>query len=226
MVTFDLDDTLVDTSATVPARVRNAIKAGRRELGLKLPVEYEDYVIAAVTQSDPNKRPHWLIVALGIAEDQAAPVLEAYQTPTMDLLEALPDAMETLRALAGRYELAIVTNGWEALQWAKVRKFGFERYVSRVIISEAVGVAKPDPAIFTQAYGPSGLEPGEVVHVGDSLEADIAGARAAGMAAVLVRAKAAVTTSPDVPEPDAIIRSLAELPGLLGLGPEAMPAGQ
>ncbi|MSQ61805.1 MAG: HAD family hydrolase [Dehalococcoidia bacterium] len=228
MVTFDLDDTLVDTFGTIPARVRNAIEAGRRTLGLALVVEAEDAVIAAVRQGNPNERPRRLIDALGVADDAAGPVLEAYRTPMLDLLKALPGAEETLQVLAGRYELAIITNGWEALQWAKVRKFGFERYVSRVIISETVGSAKPDPAIFAAAYRPAGLRADAALHVGNSLEADVAGARAAGMAVVLLRTEAAdaAAAPPGALEADAIIRELAELPGLLGLRPDVMPAEQ
>ena len=228
MVTFDLDDTLVDTFGTVPVRVRNAIEAGRRTLGLELAPEGEAAVIAAVKQGDPNERPRRLVDALGIVDHAAGPVLEAYRTPMLDLLEALPAAEETLRALAGRYELAIITNGGKVLQWAKVRKFGFERYVSRVIISETEGSVKPDPAIFAAAYRPSGLKAEEALHVGDLLEVDVAGAQAAGMAAVLLRTEApcAAAMLPGAPEPDAIIRGLAELPGLLGLGPDVMPVGR
>jgi FMN phosphatase YigB (HAD superfamily) len=56
--------------------------------------------------------------------------------------------------------------------------------VAAVIDSTRVGHAKPDPAIFALALARAGASAGEVVHVGDMLSTDIAGARAAGIRAI------------------------------------------
>jgi 2-haloacid dehalogenase/putative hydrolase of the HAD superfamily len=57
---------------------------------------------------------------------------------------------------------------------------------SAVIASEDVGAYKPDPAMFGRALAALGLGPGEVLHVGDSLAADVHGAHAAGIRAAWV----------------------------------------
>ena len=75
--------------------------------------------------------------------------------------------------------------------------------------SAEVGAAKPDRAIFERALDVARAEPGEAVHVGDSLENDVAGARAAGIRPVLVARDGAAPGGVEA------IRSLAELPALL-----------
>src|ERR671937_164738 len=78
--------------------------------------------------------------------------------------------------------------------------------VDAVVISAEVGVAKPDPAIFRAALERLGARAEDSLHVGDSVENDVAGARAAGLDAVLVARNGAAA-------PDGVraVRSLAEL---------------
>jgi putative hydrolase of the HAD superfamily len=86
---------------------------------------------------------------------------------------------------------------------------GLLEHVEAVVTSAEVGVGKPGRAIFERALAIAGVEPGEAVHVGDSLENDVAGARAAGIRPVLV------TREGGAPAGVEAIRSLAELPALL-----------
>lgn len=60
-------------------------------------------------------------------------------------------------------------------------------FFDAVVVSGAVGVKKPDPAIFAPALEQTGLAADEAIFVGDSLEDDVAGARAAGLRPVLIR---------------------------------------
>ncbi|GMG84172.1 TIGR01458 family HAD-type hydrolase [Paralimibaculum aggregatum] len=86
---------------------------------------------------------------------------------------------------------------------------------------EATVVGKPAGSFFAAGIAGlgAGLAPGEVVMVGDDMEADIAGARAAGLLAVQVRSGKFRPADAEAPEqPDARIASVAELPGWLGLG--------
>jgi putative hydrolase of the HAD superfamily len=73
-------------------------------------------------------------------------------------------------------------------------------------ISGVVGVAKPDPGIFRAALDQAGVAAGACLHVGDSLDADVAGARAVGMIPVLIDRHARL------PDADELrVESLAEL---------------
>ncbi|WNS46968.1 HAD family hydrolase [Paenibacillus sp. MMS20-IR301] len=94
-----------------------------------------------------------------------------------------PGARELLgRLIAAGYVVGIITNGPEDYQWAKIRGLGLDRIIpaERIFISGAVGLAKPDPAIFAHANRMTGTEASASVYIGDSWEKDIAGALAAG----------------------------------------------
>jgi putative hydrolase of the HAD superfamily len=78
--------------------------------------------------------------------------------------------------------------------------------VDAVVISAELGVAKPDPAIFRAALERLGAAAGDALHVGDSVEHDVAGARAAGIEAVLVARDGA-----EVPAGVRAVTSLEEL---------------
>jgi putative hydrolase of the HAD superfamily len=115
--------------------------------------------------------------------------------PLHDVLEALlaairfrpypevPGTLARLRADGAR--LAVVSN-WDVSLHDVLERTGLRRLVDAVVISAELGVAKPDPAIFRAALERLGADVAGAVHVGDSLEADVAGARAAGLEAVLV----------------------------------------
>lgn len=81
--------------------------------------------------------------------------------------------------------VGILTNGDGDLQRAKLERHGLDRHVDAVIVSDEVGVRKPDVGIFEHAR--SALSAEHHVYVGDSYEEDVAGARNAGFEAVHVR---------------------------------------
>ena len=78
-----------------------------------------------------------------------------------------------------------------------------------VVTSEDVGAYKPSPLIFRRALALLGLRADEVLHVGDSLHADVAGARASGIAAVWVNRRGRPV--PDGMDPASVIGDLADL---------------
>lgn len=110
--------------------------------------------------------------------------------------------------------LAVITNGAADVQREKLRALGLEGRIETVIISGEVGVAKPDVAIFQHALRGMGLEPGQVWHVGDNLDTDVAGAKAAGLHGVWLNRDASIRQAED-PSPDLEIRSLLDLVDVL-----------
>jgi putative hydrolase of the HAD superfamily len=121
------------------------------------------------------------------------------------------DVVPALESLAARgLRLFVITNGN-----ADLERIGIARFFERVVHARLAGALKPDPAIFGQLLGGTGLRPGTVAHVGDDPHADVAGARTAGMRSVwLNRAGAAWPSDP--PGPDHEVRSLVELSSLPG----------
>jgi putative hydrolase of the HAD superfamily len=101
--------------------------------------------------------------------------------------QAFDDAAPTLAALAGAgLRLAVLTNGSEHQQTAKLRTIGLLNAVGPVFTAEAIGARKPDPRAFLIACERLGVPPGSVLHVGDEHEVDVLGARSAGLHAVLL----------------------------------------
>jgi putative hydrolase of the HAD superfamily len=93
----------------------------------------------------------------------------------------MPHAEQTLRYLAPRYNLYILSNGFRELQAHKMRSAGIDGYFRRIILSEDIGVLKPHPAIFHFALSATQSELRQSLMIGDSWENDINGARGIGM---------------------------------------------
>ena len=141
------------------------------------------------------------------------------------------DVEPALRRLAGAgLKIGLISNTQRPLDEFAAH-FALENIFSAAISSAELGFLKPHPAIFEAALAAVGEPAGAAVMVGDSVKADIEGARQIGMRAVLVRRTGDGLSSPlqhalapgyqDVP----VIGSLAELPALLLSGAEALTAG-
>jgi len=90
-------------------------------------------------------------------------------------------AVEILDYLTLKYKLHIITNGFEEVQYKKLKNSGIVHYFSTVTTSEEVGVKKPNSKVFLTALKKANSIPEESVMIGDSLEADILGANNIGM---------------------------------------------
>jgi putative hydrolase of the HAD superfamily len=134
-----------------------------------------------------------------------------------------PEVPGVLRALRAAGARLVVVSNWDVSLHEVLGRTRLAPLVDGVVTSAELGVAKPDPRIFTRALAIAGdVPPAAALHAGDSLVADVAGARAAGIAAVLVARHG------ERPPPD--VQAIATLDGLLGaraLGPPsgAPPAG-
>jgi putative hydrolase of the HAD superfamily len=93
----------------------------------------------------------------------------------------LPQAKEVLDYLHPRYPLTVVTNGFDEIQYTKMTSAGIEHYFAHVVTSQRAGNKKPSPQIFEFALRQSGHDAANTVMIGDNLQTDIAGARAAGI---------------------------------------------
>lgn len=92
----------------------------------------------------------------------------------------MPGAMELLNDLHGRYRLHIITNGFQEVQHLKVASSGLTAHFGLVLTSEMAGSRKPDPRIFSTALKHTRAMASESLMIGDSVHADMAGARSAG----------------------------------------------
>lgn len=97
----------------------------------------------------------------------------------------IPDAIETLEYLTGRYNLTVVTNGFEEIQNLKLTSGKLTHYFDHIITSQKAGHKKPAREIFEFALRENGVHPYEAIMIGDNPITDIGGARNASIDAVL-----------------------------------------
>jgi putative hydrolase of the HAD superfamily len=123
---------------------------------------------------------------------------------------AYPDAPPALLELRARGLRLVVVSNWDVSLHERLAETGLTGLVDGAVASAELGHAKPDRAIFEHALALAGAAPEEALHAGDSPDADVRGALAAGLWAVLVARDGAAAAPAGVP----VVRSLAELPGL------------
>jgi putative hydrolase of the HAD superfamily len=129
----------------------------------------------------------------------ATQMMEALDLPGLDhatarraMLGALeftpfPDALEALGELRDRGHRLVVASNWDCSLPDWLGPTGLLELVDGVVTSADAGAAKPDPAVFVMALELAGVDGAGAVHVGDSLDNDVAGARAVGIRPILVR---------------------------------------
>ena len=126
-----------------------------------------------------------LLQRLGRNDLDAAEVAERYAGHLATHADLLPGAMALLEALHGRMKIALVSNGVSAIQRGRLGRSPMLPLLDAVIISEEIGVSKPDPRMIDAALAALGCEDkSEAVLLGDSLTADIPAANAAGIDSV------------------------------------------
>ena len=92
--------------------------------------------------------------------------------------------IELLDYLHPKYELHIITNGFEEVQNLKLEKSGIQKYFNKIITSESVGVKKPNPRVFRYALDKANANAENSIMIGDNLEADIIGAINCGIESI------------------------------------------
>lgn len=198
-VLFDLDDTLFDHAGCA----REALSAVRRRhasLGAMsfddlerahaafLEQLHADVMLGRVPIEDARReRFRRLLAASGAdaAEDSASELAATYRDTYRESRRATAGAAALLAALKREgVHVAIVSNNLLDEQLDKLRTCRLDPFVDAVVVSEEVGVSKPDVEIFRVALERLECAASDAVMVGDSWSADIAGAHAAGIRAV------------------------------------------
>lgn len=143
---------------------------------------------------------------LGLAEELNA----LYRAHRFEDIEVYPDVIPTLDALGPHYTLGLLSNGN-----GYPERCGLPGRFDFVVFAQDVGIAKPAPAIFLSACREAGCAPCELMHIGDSLQSDVQGARGVGAVSVWLNRDGRSNTT-DL-QPDYEIRSLCEIVDLLAV---------
>jgi putative hydrolase of the HAD superfamily len=133
---------------------------------------------------------------------------------TADAIEGVFEVLESIRQ--GGYKTAIIANA-DSDARNIIASCGLGDYFDVVVISEEVGIEKPDKRIFQAVLDKLGIEAKNAAMVGNRIDADIVGANRTGMISVWFRWNDryhGIMVSEDE-RPDFMIKSLSELPGIL-----------
>ncbi|MEA2331039.1 MAG: hypothetical protein QOH58_1177 [Thermoleophilaceae bacterium] len=151
----------------------------------------------------------------------AARMMEALELPSLGhatarevMLAALeftpyPDSGPALETLHRGGHTVVIVSNWDCSLADWLGPAGLLEHVHAVVTSAEAGVAKPGRGIFERALEVAGARPDQTLHVGDSMDNDVAGARAVGIRAVLVARDGSGPAGVET------VRSLSELPALL-----------
>jgi len=187
-ITLDLDDTLWPF-APIGARIDQVLHDWMREHS---PATASLYPVAAMRElrersfvDNPHLHHdlsalrrltiHEALVNSGASLDLLEPAYEVFYA-ARNQVEYYPDALEALQRIAARVPVAAVSNGN-----ADLERVGIAHLFAFQLGSREHGAAKPDATIFHAACDRLGIAHGEVLHVGDHITMDVAGAMQAGL---------------------------------------------
>ncbi len=215
-VFFDLGGTLLDDGPVhdlINRKLLELLAARGHTVSVEELLEVRDVLLAR------QERPLFRALALSFTRDPA--VAEAIRKEAMaavsdrvnDAQRAYPEAREVLEAASAHAGLGVIANQQRGAREV-LRRDGLESFFRIVLLSENLGVSKPDPAIFELALREAGCQPSEAVMVGDRIDNDIEPAKALGFRTIRVRWGVFGAQLPLRPaqRPDVEVASLREVP--------------
>jgi HAD superfamily hydrolase (TIGR01549 family) len=191
-VYFDIDDTLLNHRHAERAAlqdVRNLMPVLQR-----VPVEdlwatygtinrglWEQYGKGDITRQELQHLRFALTMGeLGIPDSFQDAISALYMKQYRKSWTWMPGAKDALKKVHAQTPVGFLTNGFAEVQLAKQKAFDLGAYSDIYVISEEVGCMKPSKCIFDHATKRTGLEPGDILYVGDSHSSDIQGAKRFG----------------------------------------------
>jgi putative hydrolase of the HAD superfamily len=231
---LDLDDTILDDSSLINDSWREACAAQASRLA---PFD-EATVVDTIRKTskwfwdDPDRHREGrlqleaarrevvrlALLELGIEDaDLAACIGDAYSQRRDTGIMPLPDAIDTVRWLRqSGHRLALLTNGAAVAQRKKITRFELADLFDTILVEGELGFGKPDARVYARALSVLDVKPSEAWMVGDNLEWDVAAPQRLGLRGVWIDARGRGLPEHTSVRPDYVIRSLADLRGLIG----------
>jgi putative hydrolase of the HAD superfamily len=230
IVFFDLDDTLVDSESAHREAITSLIcqysLTGTGCFGTLLKEWfsitqkylqlYFDRKITLEEQRISRIREFFLNRKLPLTVSEAEQAYNLYHQVYLRKCHGFEDTIPCLEKMLP-FQPGIISNGTLSDQLFKLRNNRLDVYFGKVIVSDSILPAKPDPGIFVAAAEAAGVPPAECLYIGNSYETDYLGSTGAGMKSILLDRHHSF--------PDSCtekINSLSELPGhrlLIGSSP-------
>lgn len=227
-VLFDLDDTLFDRTEAQREAIRLIMKelhnlfAGIDEETIFNAffeadrITTQDFNAGGSIESSRGERSRLFLRILGLSEGFAEKITEMYVNLYPAVNAPINGAKYVTGHLARRFRLGVISNGSPEIQYQKLEILGIKQLFDCIVISEEVGLRKPDPRIFWRANKLLAKKPGACLHIGDSYNSDVVGAKNAGMQACWFNPQCLKPSQMDI-KPDIEIRELNEIIKILGM---------
>lgn len=194
-ILFDVDDTIFDRAGAQRKILRLIVRelhdifAGIDEQTIldaffeSDRLSLEEFYAGGAFEELRAARSRTFLKLLGLSQDFADQITEMYvkSYPTIDA--PVQGAKSVIKNLAGRFQLGVVSDGLPDTQYRKLRTLGMEDMFDCIVLAGEIGIRKPDPGIFWKAAEILARKPEECLYVGDFYEADVLGAKRAGMQA-------------------------------------------
>lgn len=193
---FDLDHTLWDFEKNSALTFEKVLKNNLIEIELEdflkeyVPLNFkywELYRKDLVTQQQlryGRLKDTFDVLNYDISDEKIAILSEEYIEFLPDFNHLFDGTIEILDYLKPKYNLHIITNGFEKVQTGKMKNSNIEQYFKTITNSEMAGVKKPNPKIFEFALSLSNVKKENTLMIGDCIEADVQGALNFGMDAI------------------------------------------
>lgn len=223
VISFDGDNTLWDFDAAqrqALSKVRDAISGYSpvrdipnvdRMIAIRAQVGEELGEETASLRAMRREGIRRAVVEAGISppEEFLDELFETFMTARDEAITPYPDVVSALRNVkSSGWTTALLTNGN-----ANTEAAGLAEHFDHLLYAEDIGVRKPNRGAFEAVSRAASCELADIVHVGDSLEHDVAGASQAGATAIWLNRDG--LKNPGAVEPDYEISTLSELPGIL-----------
>jgi putative hydrolase of the HAD superfamily len=204
-VIFDLDDTLFDRNAAqiqvvklIVDRFPQTFQGLEQERIVEAFLESDRLSTIDFEASEPSeglrdKRTKSFLQLLGVDEENADAITEMYVSDYPKINIPISGAVNAVKELSNKFLLAVITNGLPDVQYRKIEAIGLKDIFSAIVLSEELGIRKPDPEIFLYAAHALRVQPAECLFVGDSYRNDIIGAKTSGMKACWYNCKSSGT---------------------------------
>ncbi|MEQ8362853.1 MAG: YjjG family noncanonical pyrimidine nucleotidase [Cyclobacteriaceae bacterium] len=196
---FDLDHTLWDYDKNCAEALGELYEVKRLkekgvdsfdnllEVFMEMNMQMWDQYDLGIIQRDVIRyqRFHRILLKLGVDDYSLSLEMSSeYVALSPTKKNLLPNAMIVLDYLREKYNMLIITNGFDDIQATKLSSSGISNYFDSVITSETAGHKKPAKEIFEYAMKKGSYQPNEVIMIGDNLNTDIKGARNASIDSV------------------------------------------
>jgi putative hydrolase of the HAD superfamily len=143
-------------------------------------------------------------------EELAKKIAHDYITISPTKKQLFPYAHETLEYLHTKYKLYIITNGFNEVQFTKLKNSDLDKYFLKVFTSEDAGAQKPNPLIFQHALKNVNACKKDSIMIGDDLQVDILGAKKFGLDQVFFNPEN-IVHSEDITHEIASLKELQEI---------------